>query len=89
MPDAEVKVFLEASIAERARRRWEELRAKGLDADRAEIEASIRERDERDRGRAVAPLRAAADAILVDTDSLTVEEVVARVVDLAREVAAA
>ena len=85
MPDAEVKIFLEASISERARRRCEELQAKGLDVNRSEIEARIQERDERDRNRAVAPLRPAADAVRLDTDGRTVEEVVTQIVQLTQD----
>lgn len=89
MPEAEVKVFLQASLQERARRRFEELRAQGVEVEAAEIAARIQERDARDGGRTIAPLRAAEEAIVIDTDRLTVEEVVARVVALAREVASA
>lgn len=88
MPEAEVKVFLNASLKERARRRYAELRARGVEVELEEVAARIRERDERDSRRAIAPLRPAEEAILIDTDPLTAEEVVAQVVARAREVAA-
>jgi cytidylate kinase len=82
LPDATVKIFLVASAAERARRRWAELRARGEAADLAQIQREIEERDVRDRTRAHSPLVPAADALLVDTTSEGVDEVVARVRNL-------
>lgn len=67
LPRADIKFFLDASVEERARRRWKEVRARGRSEPRAAIEASIRERDHRDRTRAVSPLRAAEDAVVLDT----------------------
>ena len=67
LPRADIKFFLDASVEERARRRWKELRAKGRSELRSAIEAAIRERDHRDRTRAVSPLRAADDAVVLDT----------------------
>jgi cytidylate kinase len=81
LPDAEVKIFLTASPGERARRRREELAARGEERPLAEVLAEQTERDERDERRATAPLRAAEDAVRVDTDGLTLEQVVARVID--------
>jgi cytidylate kinase len=75
-PDAPVKVFLDASVTERARRRATELRARGIPVDIARIAQEIAERDARDRGRAHSPLRPAADAVVVDTTDKTIEEVV-------------
>ena len=72
-PDAPVKLFVTASPAERARRRWLELRAKGSDADLATVEREMRERDERDSARAAAPLRPAADAVVLDTSEMDAE----------------
>ena len=69
-PDADVKIFVTASPEVRARRRTDELRAKGRDVDYDRILAETRERDERDGNRAVAPLRPAADAAILDTSSL-------------------
>lgn len=82
LPDATVKIFLVASAAERARRRWRELQARGEVADLAQIQREIEERDVRDRTRAHSPLVPAADALLVDTTDEGVEEVVARVRNL-------
>lgn len=87
-PDAAVKIFLTASAAERARRRCEELAARGIRVDPATVEREIAERDARDRGREHAPLRPAADAVVVDTTDRTVEEVIAQLralVDAARK----
>ncbi|MGH6875003.1 MAG: (d)CMP kinase [Aestuariivirgaceae bacterium] len=72
-PDAEVKFFVTASAEERARRRWCELQARGLGGVLEEILEEIVRRDERDRTRPVAPLRAAPDAHLLDTTSLDIE----------------
>lgn len=82
LPDATVKVFLVASPAERARRRWAELTARGEAADLERIEREIAERDARDSSRAHSPLTPAADALLVDTTAESVDEVVARVRNL-------
>lgn len=84
-PDADVKVFLTASDAARARRRHEELQSKGVDADLAEVRRQMEERDRRDAGRAAAPLRRADDAVLLDTSDLDVDQVVERLVRIVRE----
>lgn len=84
LPSAEVKIFLTASPEERARRREAQLRGKGIIQPYDEILADIRARDERDSTRAVAPLRPADDARLLDTDNLTQEEAIARIVEMAR-----
>lgn len=76
-PDAEVKFFLTASPEVRARRRHEELVAKGQNVTFDETLADVKERDARDEGRAVAPLRKAEGAVLVDSTSLTLDETVA------------
>lgn len=78
-PDAFAKVFLTASATERARRRHEQLSARGLGGNLSQLEREIRARDERDATRAVAPLRPAADATVLDTTHLEVDEVIARV----------
>ncbi|HOX45916.1 MAG TPA: (d)CMP kinase [Myxococcota bacterium] len=85
-PDAEVKVFLTASAEVRARRRHAELLARGLQVSLEDTLREQAERDRRDEGRAVAPLKAAADAVVIDTGPLSLDEVVARVLALAREV---
>jgi CMP/dCMP kinase len=69
-PDATAKLFVTASLTERARRRWLELRIKGLDADIADVEADMRQRDARDAARAAAPLREADDAYRLDTSEM-------------------
>ena len=74
LPNADVKVFLTASAEERARRRFEELRQKGMEADFSEVLRAIEYRDRQDSERAAAPLRAAEDAVLLDTSGLTLEE---------------
>jgi cytidylate kinase len=75
-PAAEAKFFLVASEAERARRRIAELRARGVEVDELATLREIRERDERDASRDVAPMKPAEDAVLVDSSKLTIEEVV-------------
>lgn len=84
-PDAPVKVFLTASIAERARRRAEELRSRGFDADLAAVQREIEMRDYMDTHRPHSPLMRAEDAVALDTDGLTPEDVADRIVALCRE----
>ncbi len=84
LPGADVKVYLTASTECRARRRYDELSAKGEDCDLKEIEADIRQRDERDMNREFSPLRQAEDAVLLDSSDLTVEEVIERILALCR-----
>ena len=79
-PWAQVKIYLTASPEERARRRCEEMRAKGEQADFDQILADMIERDYQDSHRAVAPLRPAEDAVLLDSTGLTLAEVVDRIV---------
>jgi pantoate ligase/cytidylate kinase len=84
-PDADCKVFLTATVAERARRRAEDLRQRGFAVPALEeLEASIAERDQRDAGREVAPLRQAEDAVELITDGLSIEAVIQALVDLFR-----
>jgi cytidylate kinase len=83
-PKARCKIFLDASIGERALRRALELEAKGHPVDRAALEAEIAARDDNDRNRAVAPLRAAPDATIVDTTGKSLDAVVNEIVALAR-----
>lgn len=75
-PDAAVKIFLEASVEERARRRYKQLKEKGFDANIDALLREIAERDRRDRSRATAPLVPAADALLVDSTGMSVDAVV-------------
>ncbi len=83
-PDAEVKLFLTASAEERARRRVEDLQNRGTKADYDEILAKIRSRDEADSTRAIAPLRPAEDAVILDSTRLDLESVVQHVLELVR-----
>ena len=82
LPNADVKIFLTASVTERARRRFEELKAKGFDVNLSEIEKDIATRDKIDSEREIAPLKQADDAILLDTTALTIEEVTAKIIEL-------
>ncbi len=82
LPDADVKIYLTASSSVRAKRRYEELLAKGEVCDFDEIEQDIIERDHRDMTRAESPLRQAEDAILVDSSDMTVEEVMETIVKI-------
>lgn len=88
-PDAALKVFLTASPEERARRRYNQLMDKGLCANMRDLLRDIRERDERDSARNVAPLQQTADARLLDTTSLTIEQAVESVLAMYAEVSAA
>jgi CMP/dCMP kinase len=81
-PDARVKVYLTASAEERARRRSLELSEKGQAEPYDKVLAEIRARDDQDMSRAVAPLKPADDAVVVDTSDLSFQEVVARILDL-------
>ncbi len=78
-PDANCKIFLTASAAERARRRYLQLKQQGVSGNLGDLAREIAERDSRDQSRAIAPLQPAVDAICIDTDTLTIEEVVAHV----------
>jgi cytidylate kinase len=83
-PEAPVKLFVTASVAERARRRFLELAGRGVAADPAQVEAEIRDRDAQDANRPVAPLRPAADALLLDTTALDAEAAFAAALALVR-----
>jgi cytidylate kinase len=78
-PDAELKLFLTASPEERAQRRHNQLMQKGINVNLGDLIEELRERDKRDQERAVAPLRPADDAVSIDTDHLTIEQVVERI----------
>ncbi len=84
-PHAALKIFLTASAGERARRRYKQLKDKGMDVRLDSLLREIEARDARDRGRRHAPLKPAPDAVHIDTTSLTVEDVVARILALWRE----
>lgn len=82
LPDAEVKIFLTASVEERARRRYTELVERGCDADFEKVKKDIEYRDKNDSERKFAPLRQAEDATLVDTSDMTIEEVIEKITKL-------
>ncbi|MBR4138641.1 MAG: (d)CMP kinase [Lachnospiraceae bacterium] len=82
LPNAQVKVYLTASVEVRAKRRYDELIAKGQEADLEKIKKDIEERDYRDMNRDIAPLRQAEDATLVDSSYLTIEESAATILSL-------
>jgi len=84
-PDAELKIFLTASVKERARRRQQDLMAQGQKISLAELEEAIAERDHKDSTRDFAPLRKAVDAIEIQTDDMSINEVTAKIVSLYRE----
>jgi len=81
-PDADVKLFVTATPKERARRRFHELREAGNGVSEADVLADIRRRDERDKGRAAAPLRQAEDAHLLDTTNLDIDAAFKAAIDL-------
>jgi cytidylate kinase len=84
-PQAQVKIFLTASAAERALRRHKQLKEKGVAANLAALSLEIAERDLRDTNRAISPLIASSDAIVLDTTGMPVDAVVERVLEVARE----
>lgn len=84
LPGADVKIYLTATIAERANRRYKELREKGLAVDLADIEHDIAARDKADMEREISPLVQADDATLLDTTGMTIPEVVARIIGMCR-----
>ena len=84
-PDAQVKIFLDASCEVRAKRRVLQLEKAGKKADFAEILKDIAERDERDRNRVVAPLKPAADAVIIDSSYMTIEEVLNKALEIVRQ----
>lgn len=82
LPQADLKIFLTASLEERAQRRWLELKAKGSLLTKYEIQEDLSQRDAFDSGRPVAPLRPAIDSITIDSSGLSIQEVVARILSL-------
>ena len=85
LPDATVKIYLTASVEERARRRYLELKEKGQEESLGKIQEDIRGRDHRDMTREISPLRQAEDAVLVDASHMTIEEVTAAVLEAFEE----
>ncbi len=82
LPEAQMKVYLTAEVSARAKRRYHELIKKGEQADLAQIEADIKERDDRDMHREIAPLKQADDAVLVDSTEMDIDEAVAAIRNL-------
>jgi len=85
LPDADVKIYLTASVSCRAKRRYDELTAKGETCELSVIEADIAKRDHQDMTREHSPLRQAEDAVLLDSSDLTIQEVVERILALVKE----
>lgn len=85
LPNAQTKIYLTASSEVRAKRRYDELKAKGETCDSRKIRADIEERDYRDMHREVSPLKQAEDAILVDTSDMTVDEVIEKIISLCKK----
>jgi len=83
--EAEMKVFLTASAEERAKRRFKQLKEKGIDANIEQITKDIQERDRRDSERTTSPLKTAEDALYIDSSNLTIDEVIAKVLKLAEK----
>jgi cytidylate kinase len=81
-PDAEVKLFVTASVEARAERRWKEMRERGADVTLEAITEDLRRRDERDRNRTEAPLRPAVDALVFDTSALSRDEAIAAAIEV-------
>ncbi len=85
LPEADLKVFLTASVEERARRRWKELKEKGDNVSYDEVLKQVKERDERDSKRKVAPLKPAENAVVIDTTGISPDEVANKIVKIAVE----
>ncbi len=81
-PDADIKIYLDADFKERARRRLKDFLAKGLNLILEEVEEDLRDRDYKDKNRAVGNLKIAPDAVYIDTTSMNVEEVVERIISI-------
>ena len=81
-PEAELKIYLDASVEERARRRYDEVLSRDGEADYEKILEAMKIRDRKDSSRAIAPLKPAADAVIVGTDGVSIDQVVARVMGL-------
>jgi cytidylate kinase len=84
LPEAELKIYLDASVEERARRRFMERKSRGEEADYAEILETMRKRDQIDTTRDLAPLRPAEDAVIIDSDGLDADQVLSLVLELVR-----
>ena len=78
-PEATFKIFMTASAEERAQRRYKQLKEKGIDANIESLTVEIAQRDQRDSSRSAAPLKAAPDALVIDTTGISIEQVVAQI----------
>jgi len=85
LPDAEIKIFLVADVAERAKRRYNELIQKGADCDFEQIKRDIEQRDYNDSHRKISPLKKAEDAIEIDSTNMTIEQVVDTIISLIKK----
>jgi cytidylate kinase len=85
LPESDLKIYLDASVEERARRRFEELRQRGEPADLEAITQALRKRDRFDSTRVIAPLRAAADAVIIHSDNLSFDQVVEKILNIIRQ----
>lgn len=85
LPEASLKIFLTATLQERAKRRWRELVKAGKNAVLEEVAKDMQERDRQDTQRAVSPLESAQDAVILDTTGLSVEEIVGKIIALTQE----
>ena len=85
LPNAQAKIYLTASVEERARRRFEEYKKKGMDVDIEELKKEIAQRDHQDMTREIAPLKQADDAVLVDSSDMTIDEVTEAIMNIIKE----
>ena len=85
LPNAELKIYLTASVDDRAKRRFDELKLKGENPDLEDIKKGIETRDYQDMNRDIAPLKQAEDAVLIDSSDMTIAEVVDKIIDLTKE----
>ena len=83
-PNADVKIYLDASIEERAKRRYKENQEKGIDMSYEEVYESIRKRDDNDKAKEIGALKIAEDSVVLDTTNLTIEEVVEKIIDIVK-----
>lgn len=81
-PNADVKIYLDASIEERAKRRYKEMQEKNINMSYEEVEENIRKRDENDKSKEIGALKKAEDSIVIDTTSLTIKQVVEKVIEI-------
>jgi CMP/dCMP kinase len=85
LPESDLKIYLDASVEERARRRYEELRQRGEPADLEALTKALRQRDRFDSTRQISPLRAAPEAVVIHTDNMSFDQVVERILQIIRQ----